>query len=511
MADKVITSTGDCSACCEPAPTDCSCALLIPPLLIPPLQGPYSDYGAAETAIDDFVSNCAGFVELPTSATLDSFVADLSVSNQLDLASDVSGAAGTMAAVMYSSLTLKAASSLSLAYVVAVTPTCTPGDAIPCLGESPFSSSSYSGNTDFGGGRSIDYAGTLTWISGTTYSFTGSATLVGAWGGGAAVTAVSYGGDIPSGDTGSIPACADINVSIWATVTGGTHPGTYLGTGHSWSPPGYANYGSASCGLKSITATLYTCDGTPLEQQIATGEDADTGTFNFSIALDGEYIVKIETAGEDNSTTLSSDVLITSTDTLWVNPVIALWDDSGTTRKLWACPKLLLPPLTESTGDWYADATAAATAISTLTNGCKGYIESTTNVSSFSASGTTSLTLAETLTAGAMSCPTVWGGINAVDAATITSTITVGAGTAGQTVTIYDDTGTQVETSGATTSPWTSAALPYTGRYTVKIAMTSSSNTTSMSAAITSSGTMSVNTVQARYDLGLVCAATDDC
>jgi hypothetical protein len=41
--------------------------------------------------------------------------------------------------------------------------------------------------------------------------------------------------------------------------------------------------------------------------------------------------------------------------------------------------------------------------------------------------------------------------------------------------------------------------------------MTSSGNTTSMSAAITSSGTMSVNTVQARYDLGLVCAATDDC
>ncbi len=259
--------------------------------------------------------------------------------------------------------------------------------------------------------------------------------------------------------------------------------------------------------LADANTNLYSCDGTLLDTQTGASQ-------TFSISSDGEYLVECSVTSTTGGFGGGSDTMtavISSDDTLWVNPVIALWDDSGTTRQLWACPKLLLPPLTESTGDWYVDATAAATAISTLTNGCKGYIESTTNVSSFSASGTTSLTLAETLTAGAMSCPTVWGGINAVDAATITSTITVGAGTAGQTVTIYDDTGTQVETSGATTSPWTSAALPYTGRYTVKIAMTSSGNTTSMSAAITSSGTMSVNTVQARYDLGLVCAATDDC
>ena len=264
----------------------------------------------------------------------------------------------------------------------------------------------------------------------------------------------------------------------------------------------------------AVSASIFDC----ATGDFVAGEDIPpdagaSGTLSFVVPADGEYVLLISglVISLGILTYVNFAFTVTCDMDYWVNPVIALWDDSGTTRRLWACPKLLLPPLTESTGTWYADATAAATAISTLTNGCKGYIESTTNVSSFSASGTTSLTLAETLTAGAMSCPTVWGGINAVDAATITSTITVGAGTAGQTVTIYDDTGTQVETSGATTSPWTSAALPYTGRYTVKIAMTSSSNTTSMSAAITSSGTMSVNTVQARYDLGLVCAATDDC
>lgn len=297
--------------------------------------------------------------------------------------------------------------------------------------------------------------------------------------------------------------------------------GTTLTIDGTWSSPvfGFLNFFSfsaksgATISFNSTAGDLadwaiYKCDGTAIDG----ARGATMPITSDPLPDDGEYFAFFDPKDSGGVTGFTSATLtMTSSDVWTINPVIALWDDSGTTRSLWACPKLLLPPLTESTGDWYADATAAATAISTLTNGCKGYIESTTNVSSFSASGTTSLTLAETLTAGAMSCPTVWGGINAVDAATITSTITVGAGTAGQTVTIYDDTGTQVETSGATTSPWTSAALPYTGRYTVKIAMTSSGNTTSMSAAITSSGTMSVNTVQARYDLGLVCAATDDC
>lgn len=382
MADKVITSTGDCSACCEPAPADCSCALLIPPF-----GSPYADYATAETAIADQTDNCIGYC-----------VQDGDTGNVFSFAFDgttITGSADT------------ASSSSTLAL----------------YSDCYFSVSLKSGATV-----------TVPW----SISTDGDETVVGA----------------------SIVDCA---------------------TGYS------------------------------VAGEIIPPDAGASGTLSFVVPADGEYVLLISGLGIGILTYVNFAFTVTCDMDYWVNPVIALWDDSGTTRNLWACPKLLLPPLTESTGDWYADATAAATAISTLTNGCKGYIESTTNVSSFSASGTTSLTLAETLTAGAMSCPTVWGGINAVDAATITSTITVGAGTAGQTVTIYDDTGTQVETSGATTSPWTSAALPYTGRYTVKIAMTSSSNTTSMSAAITSSGTMSVNTVQARYDLGLVCAATDDC
>jgi len=237
-----------------------------------------------------------------------------------------------------------------------------------------------------------------------------------------------------------------------------------------------------------------------------------SGTLSFVVPADGEYVLLISGLALGILTYVNFAFTVTCDMDYWVNPVIALWDDSGTTRKLWACPKLLLPPLTEDTGTWYADATAAGTAITDLTSNCDGYIESLTNVASFTATdGGTSLTLANTLTSGATSSPRMWGGLNVEDTKTLTVTATVGAGTASVNVNIYNDVGTLVEASGTVSSPWTSAAVGYTGRYTVSVAVTSSSNTTSMSAAITSSGTISVNPVQAVYDLSLTCPGRDDC
>lgn len=260
---------------------------------------------------------------------------------------------------------------------------------------------------------------------------------------------------------------------------------------------------------------VYGCDGTLLEDGGGLGTSG-TITLSATLPSDGVYYVSV---GSELSPTPPSPAVFSVTADIYSdnpvlvpNPVIALWDDSGTTRKLWACPKLLIPPLTEDTGTWYADAAAAATAITDLTDSCIGYIESLTNVATFTATdGGTSLTLANTLTAGAMTSPRMWGSLNVVDTKTLTVTATVGAGTASVNVNIYDDVGVLVEASGTVSSPWTSAAVGYTGRYTVSVAVTSSSNTTSMSAAITSSGTISVNPVQARYDLSLTCAATDDC
>lgn len=304
--------------------------------------------------------------------------------------------------------------------------------------------------------------------------------------------------------------------TLSATFDGTTYvvSGTFTGSLNgfpSWlsiSAKSGATLTFAGTGGSHIGVVIYGCDGTEVETIEGT-----TPQTSAALPADGEYYIFVQPntpppgGGFGSSTTT-----ITSSDDFWVNPVIALWDDSGTTRKLWACPKLLLPPLTESTGTWYADATAAGTAITDLTSNCDGYIESLTNVATFTATdGGTSLTLANTLTAGATTSPRMWGGINAADAATITVTGTVGAGTVNVNVGIYDDTGTLVESSGAVSSPWTSAALPYKGRYTIGVSVTSSSSTTSMSAAITSSGTITVNPVQAVYDVGLTCPARDDC
>lgn len=264
---------------------------------------------------------------------------------------------------------------------------------------------------------------------------------------------------------------------------------------------------------ETFGALLYSCDdgGTEIDSDLVSGA---TGTATLNIPAAGTYYVQVRFEVESASPPLNINGTCTiesSTDCVF-NPVIAKWDDGGTTRNLWACPKLLLPPLTEDTGTWYADATAAADAITNLTSNCVGCIESLTNVSSFTATdGGTSLDLANTLTAGAMTSPRMWGGLNVEDTKTLTVTATVGAGTASLNANIYDDTGTLVEASGTVSSPWTSAAVGYTGRYTVSVAVTSSSNTTSMSAAITSSGTISVNPAQALYDIGLTCPARLDC
>jgi hypothetical protein len=267
---------------------------------------------------------------------------------------------------------------------------------------------------------------------------------------------------------------------------------------------------TGGAGFQLAAFTLYTCLGAEVDSGVDTTNF--TGTWTVSIPADGVYVLELGFLGHPDGTAVTSTVTNSSDDTMTANPIIALWDDSGTTRQLWACPKLLLPPLTESTGDWYADETEAQAAIDDYTSNCVGYIESLTNITTFTATdGGTSLTLAAVLTVGATSAPAMWGGVNAVGGQTITITATAGTGTPSLSAFIYDDTGTLVEASGSVASPWVSSALPYTGRYTIKVTTSSTLATVALAAAITSSGALSVNQVQARYDIGLECSANLDC
>ncbi len=266
-----------------------------------------------------------------------------------------------------------------------------------------------------------------------------------------------------------------------------------------------------------VTFLIYDCDWNLVTLGFNTGSSGVPIVITITALPAGDYNSYISinvpsTFGGSGSKVLTADYTLTDTGDYVIGPPIALWNDSGTTRQLEACPRLFLPTLTEHSGDWYASCVDAAAAITDLVSNCVGYIESLTNVNGFTATdGGTSLTLAKTLTAGAMTGPVTWGSVNAVNGQTITVTASVGAGTASLSVIIYDYTGTAVQTSGTVASPFVSSALPYEGRYTVSVLVGSSSNTTSLSAAITSSGVLTVNEVQAQYDIGLACPASLTC
>jgi len=269
--------------------------------------------------------------------------------------------------------------------------------------------------------------------------------------------------------------------------------------------------------VSDIQINIYVCtDGAfTLVENHSDSDAADglTGTWTSSaLPADGIYYVQVQSNswyGRD-TTSSSASWTITGSAAMIVNPVIALWDDSGTTRSLWACPKLLLPPLTESTGDWYASCADAATVLTDplKTSNCVGYNQGGPGLSAFTATdGGTSLTLACTGVAGVIT----WGGVNCVGGQTLTVNASVSAGTVDVIVQIYDDTGTLVDSTTATSPPWTSSALPYTGRYTVRIVVESTTGSANTSAVITSSGTMSVNPIAAAWDNGLTCPSYLNC
>lgn len=264
------------------------------------------------------------------------------------------------------------------------------------------------------------------------------------------------------------------------------------------------------------TFTLYDCSGNVVDT------DSDTtasGTLSLSATDEGIYYLKLSFVGGTATPggSLGITATVSSSVDMIVNPVIAQWDDSGTTRNLWACPKLLLPPLTEFTGDWYADCAAAASVITDQVSNCVGYTESAVIGAGFTATdGGTSLTLAELFGLPASSTDAMWGCVNVEAGETITFTGTTDGGSPDVFADIYDDAGVLVDSvgSGGGGSPVTSIAMPYTGRYTIRtylVVPPPGSPFTSASVAITSSGAMSVNEIQALYDDSLTCPNRLDC
>lgn len=265
-----------------------------------------------------------------------------------------------------------------------------------------------------------------------------------------------------------------------------------------------------------VGASIVDCaTGYSVAGEIIPPDAGASGTLSFVVPADGEYVLLISGLGIGILTYVNFAFTVTCDMDYWVNPVIALWDDSGTTRRLWACPKLLLPPLTESTGDWYADCAAAAAVLTDAlqVSNCVGYcgfVGFDPLVSFTATDGGSSLSFSIVTTGPEPGVMPIYGSVNAVGGQAITV-----ASSGGQYVafSIYDDTGTLVEaitTPGMTSQ--TSSALPYTGRYTIEVSLFDPGDMpTTWTATITSSGTMSVNPIQARYDLSLTCSGNLDC
>lgn len=239
-----------------------------------------------------------------------------------------------------------------------------------------------------------------------------------------------------------------------------------------------------------------------------------SGNFVVSIANAGTYYLEMYLKGLAGAVATNTTWGITSNTNIVLNPVIALWDDSGTTRQLEACPKMLLPPLTESTGDWYASCAAANSIISSpQVNNCVAFIASNIGSDFTAIDGGTYLSTAGNNT---ITAPNIWGSFNSNAGSDVL--LSVGGAysnlppTATYSASIYDYSGAVIAEDVALGFPYEIYAnnVAYTGRYIFRVSG-GGGNQLAIATNITSSNGFSANPIQALYDVGLTCPARLNC
>lgn len=526
ISDEVTLAVGDC--------VECSCGLEMKVLGESGFQ-PYDDYAAAAAAIAVQVDACRGVIDKRPSMTINQFAVTRNPTS-VDIVADTD-----LYAQVSLSLSLKAGTNLSITgYSVG------PSEDSPCEPtDYPLTQPTH---------ITIPLVAIQFWatIGGTLYRFTAT--------GSADVTATA--GALNSGTGSTAVDGSGITVEQYDAAfigdTSGAHVGSpsltdcFLGYGPdnvtgdiyqinsaSHQPPSgkfivievfgtaqaqmnstddeilfYQVPGSSGCTLDSVSGTkdpglrmlLRRC----LDFSTADSDYSSAPSGNLSVTApdDGTYILQLIAQGDDSTTHLEATVDIDQVFVL--NPAIAFWNDGGTPRVLEACPKMLIPPLTESTGDWYANCAAAVAAIVAKVSACTGYFAlNGSSLDSFSATGGGSLVLSAGKSGGVNDTGDMWGSINAVVGDTISTAWTGGSHAA---VTIYDIDGNVIYDDDGT-SPLVSGAIPFTGRYIVKVRIDDAdiTNPATSVATVTSSGGMSTNNVQALYDTGLICPERIDC
>ena len=256
---------------------------------------------------------------------------------------------------------------------------------------------------------------------------------------------------------------------------------------------------------------VYTCDSTSASPTIVFEENIEDigtgGTYVWTVADAGTYFFVIGYFNNGNTpfstaTTVSCDV------DMAVNPVIARYDsgDPANPLPLEACPKLLLPIQTDSSGDWYADVTEAEAVLPFIAN-CLAYNQR--EWISF-----TAVPSANTLTLSLTAPPDViqgtgptWISINLVEG----QTFTVSGNQPNVIISTYTDKGESIDYIDGT-SPQVSSPAPYTGRYLVDVeTYDPGAFVENFVITVTATG-LTANPAQLLYDIGLEdCPGRLDC
>lgn len=304
-----------------------------------------------------------------------------------------------------------------------------------------------------------------------------------------------------------------------------------------------------SCSLKAgdtVTFAVVGGSGFGYPFTVYSCEDLSTGIFGgfvvngtnttWTVPADGEYVINpFVSSGADYDGAWT----IGSSGAMVVNPVIALWDDSGTTRQLEACPRTLAPMGTEQSGDWFADATEAADFFSSTGSeqvvDCLGILDFSWSGGSLSAKaatgGSTPSISSEIATASIADSANIqlYRGVMITGGDTITVNIGLlgssgGAGIDVRSILeVIDPLTGSVEFSdtqsagGDSLSISPTFAAPWTGKFYLKLraryrASGPAAGDFQASMDVSSSGAMSGDVpVQALYDTGLDCPARFDC
>lgn len=278
----------------------------------------------------------------------------------------------------------------------------------------------------------------------------------------------------------------------------------------------------------NTTFQFYDCLGSFLYGATMPGLDGSVSVPPATISEDAEYLLSITivSTGGGGPGTAGGLHVVTSDDTMTVNPMVALWDDSGTNRRLEACPSyemgiggsILTPVFT-------TEASAQTALASTNVSNCVGYMSSggpITLVSFTATDGGATLTMNGSVTSSSSSSGvSTKGCINLAGGVTLSMSWSASSGAGGftsftATFTLFDFQGNIVSSTGQTgTSGSTTLSIPYTGKYYVESDINgvhgTETNHDVTATTIWSEASLHVNPIVALYANGSNCASRLSC